>query len=116
MAALEGLKVVDLTRYLSGPTLTMLLADLGADVTKVETLPLGDPARQSGPFDEDESVYYLASNRNKRSLSVDLRTPEGLDLVLRMVDDADVFVQNYRPGTADAMGLGRTRCGRGTRA
>lgn len=106
MAALDGLKVVDLTRYLSGPTLTMLLADLGADVIKVETLPTGDPARQSGPFLEEESVYYLASNRNKRSLAVDLRQPEGLELLLRLVDDADVFVQNYRPGTAEAMGLG----------
>lgn len=106
MAALEGLKVVDLTRYLSGPTLTMMLADLGAEVIKVETLPTGDPARQSGPFHEDESVYYLASNRNKRSLAVDLRRPEGLDLLLRLIDEADVFVQNYRPGTAEAMGLG----------
>jgi crotonobetainyl-CoA:carnitine CoA-transferase CaiB-like acyl-CoA transferase len=106
MAALDGLKVVDLTRYLSGPTLTMLLADLGADVVKVETLPTGDPARQSGPFQEKESVYYLASNRNKRSLAVDLRQPEGLQLLLRLIDEADIFVQNYRPGTAEAMGLG----------
>jgi crotonobetainyl-CoA:carnitine CoA-transferase CaiB-like acyl-CoA transferase len=106
MAALQGLKVVDLTRYLSGPTLTMMLADLGADVVKVETLPTGDPARQSGPFHADESVYYLASNRNKRSLAVDLRHPDGLKLLLRLVDEADVFVQNYRPGTAEAMGLG----------
>jgi crotonobetainyl-CoA:carnitine CoA-transferase CaiB-like acyl-CoA transferase len=106
MSALDGLKVVDLSRYLSGPTLTMLLADLGADVVKIETLPSGDPARQSGPFHEEESVYYLASNRNKRSFAVDLRTQEGLDLVLRLVDDADVFVQNFRPGTTEAMGLG----------
>jgi crotonobetainyl-CoA:carnitine CoA-transferase CaiB-like acyl-CoA transferase len=106
MAAIDGLKVVDLTRYLSGPTLTMLLADLGADVVKVETLPTGDPARQSGPFHEEESVYYLASNRNKRSLAVDLRRDEGRELVLRLIDEADVFVQNYRPGTAEAMGLG----------
>lgn len=106
MPALDDLKVVDLTRYLSGPTLTMLLADLGADVIKVETLPTGDPARQSGPFDRDESVYYLATNRNKRSFAVDLRRPEGLELVLRLVDEADVFVQNFRPGTAEAMGLG----------
>lgn len=106
MAALDGLKVVDLTRYLSGPTLTMLLADLGADVVKVETLPHGDPARQSGPFDQEESVYYMASNRNKRSLAVDLRKAEGLDLVLHLIDDADVFVQNFRPGTAEQMGLG----------
>ncbi|WP_427170722.1 CaiB/BaiF CoA transferase family protein [Arthrobacter sp. 92] len=106
MAALDGLKVIDLTRYLSGPTLTMLLADLGADVIKIETLPNGDPARQSGPFQGDESVYYLASNRNKRSFAVDLRQPEGRELLLRLIDDADVFVQNFRPGTAETMGLG----------
>jgi crotonobetainyl-CoA:carnitine CoA-transferase CaiB-like acyl-CoA transferase len=105
MAALDGIRVVDLTRYLSGPTFTMLLADLGADVVKVETLPTGDPARQSGPFDGAESVYYMASNRNKRSLALDLRRPEGLEACLRLVDRADVFVQNFRPGTADAMGL-----------
>jgi crotonobetainyl-CoA:carnitine CoA-transferase CaiB-like acyl-CoA transferase len=106
VAALDGLKVVDLTRYLSGPTLTMLLADLGANVIKIETMPSGDPARQSGPFHGEESVYYLATNRNKRSFAVDLRTPEGLELVLRLIDDADVFVQNFRPGPADMMGLG----------
>nr|WP_269810109.1 CoA transferase [Kineosporia rhizophila] len=72
---MTGLKVLDLSRYLSGPTLTMLLADLGADVIKVEALPAGDPARESGPFHGDESVYYMASNRNKRSLAVDLRSP-----------------------------------------
>jgi len=106
MSALEGLRVVDLTRYLSGPTLTMLLADLGADVVKVETLPHGDPARQSGPFQGGESVYYMASNRNKRSLAVDLRTDAGKDVLYRLIDQADVFVQNFRPGTAEAMGFG----------
>jgi crotonobetainyl-CoA:carnitine CoA-transferase CaiB-like acyl-CoA transferase len=106
VAALDGIRVVDLTRYLSGPTLTMLLADLGAHVTKIETLPLGDPARQSGPFDGPESVYYMASNRNKRSFAVDLRQPQGTELCLELIDGADVFVQNFRPGTAEKMGLG----------
>ena len=106
MAALDGLRVVDLTRYLSGPTLTMLLADLGADVVKVETPPVGDPARQSGPMHGTESVYYMASNRNKRSIAVDLRTPEGKEICHRLIDRADVFVQNFRPGTAEAMGMG----------
>ena len=105
MSALDGIRVVDLTRYLSGPTFTMLLADLGADVVKVETLPGGDPARQSGPFDRDESVYFMASNRNKRSVALDLRRPEGRAACRRLVDRADVFVQNFRPGTVDAMGL-----------
>ena len=106
MPALEGVRVVDLTRYLSGPTLTMVLADLGADVVKVETLPNGDPARQSGPFHETESVYYMASNRNKRDFAVDLRHPRGIELCLELIDRADVFVQNFRPGTAEKMGLG----------
>lgn len=106
MAPLEGLRVIDLTRYLSGPTLTMLLADLGAEVIKVETLPHGDPARQSGPFHGTESVYYLASNRNKRSIAVDLRMADGRDIVYRLVERADVFVENFRPGTAVAMGFG----------
>jgi crotonobetainyl-CoA:carnitine CoA-transferase CaiB-like acyl-CoA transferase len=106
MSALEGLRVVDLTRYLSGPTLTMLLADLGADVIKVETLPHGDPARESGPFHGDESVYYMASNRNKRSIALDLRSPEGSKILRTLVSEADIFVQNFRPGTAEKMGFG----------
>lgn len=105
MPALDGIRVVDLTRYLSGPTLTMLLGDFGADVIKVETLPTGDPARQSGPFHGSESVYYMASNRNKRSIAVDLRTDEGRDILFQLIDRADIFVENFRPGTANGMGL-----------
>ncbi|MET8206198.1 CoA transferase [Streptomyces sp. NPDC005373] len=106
MAALDGVRVVDLSRYLSGPTLTMLLADLGADVVKIESLPVGDPARQSGPFHESESIYYMASNRNKRSVALDLRTEEGMRACRELIRGADVFVQNFKPGTADKMGLG----------
>ena len=106
MGALDGIRVVDLSRYLSGPTLTMLLADLGADVVKVESLPGGDPARESGPFHGSESVYYMASNRNKRSVALDLRAPEGRAALDRLLADADVFVQNFKPGTAEKMGLG----------
>lgn len=105
MGALDGVKVVDLTRYLSGPTLTMLLADLGADVVKIETLPTGDPARQSGPFSEGESVYYMASNRNKRSVALDLRSTEGTAALRALIAEADVFVQNFKPGTTEKMGL-----------
>jgi crotonobetainyl-CoA:carnitine CoA-transferase CaiB-like acyl-CoA transferase len=105
MAALAGVRVVDFTRYLSGPTLTMLLADLGAEVVKVEGLS-GDPARQAGPFHQGESVYYMASNRNKRSLAVDLRRPEGKEIVFRLLERADVFAQNFRPGVAEKMGFG----------
>jgi crotonobetainyl-CoA:carnitine CoA-transferase CaiB-like acyl-CoA transferase len=106
MAALDRIRVLDFTRYLSGPTLTMLLADLGADVVKVETLPQGDPARLSGPFHDSESVYYMASNRNKRSLAVDLRRPEGREICLRLAERADVFAQNFRPGVVEDMGFG----------
>ncbi len=106
MAALDGIRVVDFSRYLSGPTLTMLLADLGADVIKVEPLPAGDPARQAGPFDGTESAYYLASNRNKRSLAVDLKRAEGRQLCLALSERADVLVQNFKPGVIEAMGLG----------
>lgn len=106
MTALGGVRVLDLTRYLSGPTLTMLLADLGADVIKVEALPAGDPARESGPFHGTESVFFLASNRNKRSVALDLRTAEGIAACRALIRDADVFVHNFKPGTAEAMGLG----------
>ncbi len=105
MPALDGIRVVDLTRYLSGPTLTMLLADLGAEVIKVESTPSGDPARQSGPFHESESVYYMASNRNKQSLAIDVRSTEGREILRELIAGADVFVENFRPGTADSMGL-----------
>ncbi|WP_421842866.1 CaiB/BaiF CoA transferase family protein [Mycobacterium sp.] len=105
MAPLDGVRVLDLTRYLSGPTLTMLLADLGADVVKVEPLPAGDPARQSGPFHRTESVAYIAANRNKRSVALDLRSAEGLAACHELVRGADVLVQNFKPGVADAMGL-----------
>ncbi|MBN9743433.1 CoA transferase [Amycolatopsis sp. A1MSW2902] len=106
MGTLDGIRVVDLTRYLSGPTLTMLLADLGADVVKVETLPAGDPARQSGPFQDGESVYYMASNRNKRSVALDLRSDEGKTALRKLLAEADVFVQNFKPGTTEKMGFG----------
>src|SRR3954467_1807670 len=105
MSALNGIRVLDFSRYLSGPTLTMLLADLGADVVKVETLPTGDPARLSGPFPGAESVYYIASNRNKRSLAGISGDGEGADICHRLADRADVFVQNFRPSVAEAMGF-----------
>lgn len=105
MGSLTGIRVVDLSRYLSGPTAAMLLADEGADVIKVESLPGGDPARESGPFHGGESVYFMSSNRNKRSLAVNLRDPAGLALVRRLSARADVVVHNFKPGTVEKMGL-----------
>ncbi|MCX6422772.1 MAG: CoA transferase [Actinobacteria bacterium] len=104
-APLQGVRVIDLTRYLAGPMSAMMLGDLGADVLKIEPLPGGDAARQSGPFAGTESTYYMASNRNKRSVALDLRSQEGLDVLLALIDSADVFIENFRPGTAVAMGL-----------
>lgn len=106
MATLDGIRVVDFSRYLSGPTAAMLLADMGAQVVKVEGLPTGDPSRESGPFHSGESVYFMCSNRNKRSLAVDLRDPAGRSIVRSLVARADVVVHNFKPGTMEKMGLG----------
>ncbi len=85
--------------------MTMTLGDLGADVIKIET-PAGDPARESGPFVDGESTYFMASNHSKRSVSLDLRERRGMEILLRLIDSADVFAENFRPGIAAAMGLG----------
>ena len=102
---LAGVRVIDLSRYVAGPMAAMTLGDLGADVIKVET-PAGDPARESGPFVHGESTYYMASNHSKRGIALDLRDLRGMELLLKLIDTADVFIENFRPGTAVAMGLG----------
>ena len=101
---LEGIKVLDLTRALSGPFCTMILGDLGADVIKIEPID-GDMMRQWGPFDRTESVYYLTGNRNKRAIAIDFRSTEGLELIKTLAKDCDVVVENFKPGSMDAMGL-----------
>ncbi|MFC7344847.1 CaiB/BaiF CoA transferase family protein [Saccharopolyspora griseoalba] len=105
--ALGGLRVLDLSRILSGPFCTMALADLGADVIKIENARGGDDTRAWGPpFQGDTAAYFLSVNRNKRGLAVDLKDPECLDVVRRLARTADVIVENFRPGTADRLGLG----------
>ena len=84
----------------------MMLADQGAEVIKVEPVPLGDPSRQSGPFDNGHSVYFMSANRNKRSLAVDLRSPEGMAAVKKIAATADVLIENFKPGTTEKMGIG----------
>jgi len=102
---LEGMRVVDVTSSLAGPTCTEILAALGADVVKVEHPERGDEARAWGaPFFEGSSVMFYAANLNKRSLALDLK--RGRDVLLRLVDSADVFLQSLRPGLADRLGLG----------
>lgn len=104
--ALAGLRVVDLTRYIPGPYCTQLLAALGADVIKVEEPPFGDATRAVPPALEGESVTFALLNRGKRSIVVDLRRDEGAGVVRRLADEADVFVEGFRPGTLARRGLG----------
>ncbi|MFG1427044.1 CaiB/BaiF CoA transferase family protein [Roseixanthobacter glucoisosaccharinicivorans] len=102
---LEKMRVLDLTRALSGPFCSMILADLGADVVKVEPVGGGDMIRTWGPFDRDQSAYYLSGNRNKRSLALNFRSPEGLALLREMALKSDVIIENFKPGTMAKLGL-----------
>jgi crotonobetainyl-CoA:carnitine CoA-transferase CaiB-like acyl-CoA transferase len=105
--ALAGLRVLDLTRILSGPFATMILADLGADVIKVEDPVRGDDTRQwAPPFQGEEAAYFLSVNRNKRAIALDLKEPAGQRIAVRLAAGADVLVENFRPGTAARLGLG----------
>ncbi len=107
MLPLEGVRVLDLSRVLAGPYATMVLADLGADVLKIEHPERGDDTRHWGPpFAEGESAYFLAVNRNKRSIGVDIKTPEGLEQVKKLAANADVVIENWRRGALEKLGLG----------
>ena len=106
-APLRGIRVLDLSRVLAGPLATMTLGDLGADVIKVERPGEGDDTRQWGPpFAGEDAAYFLSVNRNKRSVAVDLKTPEGVGTVRRLANDADVLIENFRPGLVASLGLG----------
>ncbi|KAH9005064.1 CAIB/BAIF family enzyme [Lactarius hatsudake] len=121
---LKGIRILDLTRVLAGPMTTMLLADLGADVIKVEEIKRGDDTRSwnppAAPLSETapkaashlppESAYFLAVNRNKRSITVNFKNPEGLEILRKLVARADVLVENFIPGKLDSMGLGYEDC------
>lgn len=110
---LEGLRVLDLSRVLAGPVCSMLLGDLGADVLKVEQPGVGDETRSWGPpFYKGESAYFLAINRNKRSLTLNLKDPRGLALLTRLVQASDILIQNFRPGTLARLGLGYAEAAR----
>jgi len=103
---LEGLTVLDLSTQLSGPYCSMLLGDLGADVIKVERPGQGDDARAFPPFVNGESAPFMTFNRNKRSLTLDLKQPAGREICLRLAARADVFLENFRAGAAERLGLG----------
>lgn len=103
---LENIKVLDLTRVLAGPYATMILGDLGADIIKVEMPVIGDDARHFGPYLNSESAYFMSLNRNKRSMTLNLKTEKGRELLKEMVMKVDVIVENFRPGTMEKLGLG----------
>jgi formyl-CoA transferase len=104
---LSGTRVVDLTRALAGPYCTLLLGDMGADVIKIELPGTGDETRQWGPpFVDGESSYFMSVNRNKRSVTLDLKSAVGLNALRRLTQTADVLVENFRPGTMERLGLG----------
>ena len=106
-SALDGITVLDLTRVLSGPYCTMMLADMGARVIKVEQPGKGDDTRGWGPpFQNGESAYFLSINRNKESVTLNLKHPEGRRVLDALIEKSDVLVENFRPGTLDKMGLG----------
>ena len=104
---LTGLKVIDLSHVMAGPTCAMLLADMGADVIKVEKIPGGDDARRMAPPTiAGESAAFLMMNRNKRGIALDLKTEAGRMVLSRLLQDADVLIENYRRGTMERMGFG----------
>jgi len=103
--ALDGIRVVDVSRYIAGPYCAMLLGDMGADVVKVEPPGRGENSRAFGPFVEGESLYTMVFNRNKRSLTLDLRSDQGRDVLRDLLRRADVLVENFVPGTLEKMGF-----------
>lgn len=104
--ALNGVRVLDLTRVLAGPFSTMMMADMGAEVVKIETPGTGDDSRAFGPFVNGESAYYMNLNRNKKGVTLNLKAPEGKKMFLDLVKISDMVVENYRPGTMEKLGLG----------
>ena len=105
MGPLEGIRILDLTRVLAGPYCTMVLADLGAEVIKVERPVFGDDSRQYGPYLNGESAYFMSLNRNKESITLDLKTEGGKNILRQLVTKVDVLVENFKPGTMKKLGL-----------
>jgi crotonobetainyl-CoA:carnitine CoA-transferase CaiB-like acyl-CoA transferase len=106
---LRGMKVIDFSRVLAGPLCTMLLGDMGAEVLKIEDPAHGDDTRAWAPFVGGWSTYYLTVNRNKKSVAVDLKSADGIALLEDLIADADVLVENFRPGTLERLGFGPDR-------
>jgi CoA:oxalate CoA-transferase len=106
MKVLKGIKVLELTQGVSGPFCTMVLGDMGAEIIKIEQPGKGDDSRSFGPFVHNESAYFMSVNRNKKSLALDLSKKEGIQIFQQLVKEADIFVENYIPGTMQRLGIG----------
>lgn len=103
--ALQGVRVLDLTRVLAGPFCTMMMADMGAEVLKIEDPAVGDDSRRFPPFVNNESVYFMNLNRNKRGITLNLKSPEGKKLLTELIKKSDIIVENFRPGTMKKLGF-----------
>jgi len=106
--ALEGIRILDLSRMLPGPYCSMMLADLGAEVIKVEEPTIGDPTRRSPPIIDGQSAPFAQVNRNKKSIAIDLKKPEGRDVFLKLASAADCVLEQFRPGVVDRLGINYT--------
>ncbi|MEK9846125.1 CoA transferase, partial [Thalassospira sp.] len=103
---LSGVKVLDFSRILSGPYASMVLSDLGADIIKVEPIEKGDETRNFPPFHGPLSHYFIALNRNKKSISLDLKSEQGIEIAKKLAAQSDIVLENFRPGVMDRLGLG----------
>ena len=106
MPPLSGLRVIDLTRVVAGPFCTMMLGDMGAEVLKIEEPQHGDDTRAWAPYIGGEGSFFLALNRSKKSVAIDLKTPDGADALKRLIESADVLIENFRPGSLAELGFG----------
>jgi len=102
---LSGITVIDLTRHLAGPFCTMTLSDMGADVIKVEPLPLGDESRTAGPFIKGESGYFMSVNRGKKGMTLNIKSNEGKEILRKLIQRGDIIVESFRPGVAKRLGF-----------
>ncbi|MGL5122773.1 MAG: CaiB/BaiF CoA transferase family protein [Fusobacteriaceae bacterium] len=106
MGVLDGVRVLDLTRVLAGPYCGMLLGDMGAEIIKIEVPKKGDDSRSFAPFVKGESAYYMNLNRNKKGMTLNLKTEEGKKLFIKLLEKSDIILENFRPGTMEKLGLG----------